>query len=125
MGCPVLIHLEVNLSHHSNTVPHNNAQYHSIYSVDHNASINRNGYQCLVSRSQTYYALANLLDGALAVKGLGTYAWPARASCNYSCSTNQIAAFSKLAYLACDVYEENVCPTEYHYCNQYFHFETA
>ena len=30
MGCPVLIHLEVNLSHHSNTVPYNNAQYHSI-----------------------------------------------------------------------------------------------
>ena len=40
----------------------------------------------VVSRSQTHYALANLLDGALAVKGLGTYAWPARASCNYSCS---------------------------------------
>ena len=33
----------------------------------------------LVSRSQTHYALANLLDGALAVKGLGTCAWPARA----------------------------------------------
>ena len=33
----------------------------------------------LVWRSQTHYALANLLDGALAVKGLGTYAWPARA----------------------------------------------
>ena len=33
----------------------------------------------LVSRSQTHYALASLLDGALAVKGLGTYAWPARA----------------------------------------------
>ena len=30
MGCPVLIHLEVNLSHHSNTVPYNNAQFHSI-----------------------------------------------------------------------------------------------
>ena len=59
-------------------------------------------YAYLVSRSQTHYALANLLDGALAVKGLGTYARPARASCNYSCSTNQIAAFSKLAYLARD-----------------------
>ena len=55
---------------------HNTILY---YSVDYNASINRNGYQCLVSRSQTHYALANLLDGALAVKGLGTYAWPARA----------------------------------------------
>ena len=31
-------------------------------------------YAGLVSRSQTHYALANLLDGALAVKGLGTYA---------------------------------------------------
>ena len=30
MGCSVLIHLEVNLSHHSNTVTYNNAQYHSI-----------------------------------------------------------------------------------------------
>ena len=50
--------------------------------------------------------LANLLDGALAVKGLGTYVCLARAS--RSCSTNQIAAFSKLAYLACDVYKENV-----------------
>ena len=30
MGCPVLIHLEVNLSHHSNTVQYNNAQHHSI-----------------------------------------------------------------------------------------------
>ena len=79
----------------------------------------------LVWRSQTHYALANLLDGALAVKGLGTYAWPARANCNYSCSTNQIAAFSKLPYLAHDVYEENVSPTEYRNCNQYFHFETA
>ena len=29
MGCPVLIHLEVNLSHHSNTVLYNNAQYRS------------------------------------------------------------------------------------------------
>ena len=62
----------------------------------------------LVSRSQTHYALANLPDGAFAVKGLGTKAWLARASCNYSCSTNQIAAFSKLAYFARDVYEENV-----------------
>ena len=53
---------------------------------------------CIVWRRQTHYALANLLVGALAVKGLGTYARPARASCNYSCSTNQIAAFSKLAF---------------------------
>ena len=30
MGCPVLIHLEVNLSQHSNTVLYNNAQYYSI-----------------------------------------------------------------------------------------------
>ena len=82
-------------------------------------------WKVVVSRSQTHYALANLLDGALVVNGLGTYACPDRASCNYSCSTNQIAAFSKLAYLARDVYEENVCPTEYRYCNQYFHFETA
>ena len=28
--CPVLIHLEVNLSQHSNTVLYNNAQYYSI-----------------------------------------------------------------------------------------------
>ena len=42
---------------------------------------------------------ANLLVRALTVKGLGTYAWPACASCNYSYSTNQIAAFSKLAFL--------------------------
>ena len=82
-------------------------------------------YKQIVSRSQTHYALANLLDGALAVKGLGTYAWPACASCNYSCSTNQIAAFSKLAYLARDIYEENVWPTEYCYCNQYLYSETA
>ena len=30
MGCPVLIHLKVNLSHHSDTVQYNNAQHHSI-----------------------------------------------------------------------------------------------
>ena len=30
MGCPVLIHLEVSLSHHSHAVQYNNAQYHSI-----------------------------------------------------------------------------------------------
>ena len=29
MGCPVLIHLEVNLSHHSNTVPYNNAPFYT------------------------------------------------------------------------------------------------
>ena len=51
----------------------------------------------LVWQRQTHYALTNLLEGAVAVKGLGTYAWPAHVSCNYSCSTNQIAAFSKLA----------------------------
>ena len=33
----------------------------------------------LVSRSQTHHALANLLDGALAVKGLGIYACIIRA----------------------------------------------
>ena len=33
MECPVLIHLEVNLSHHLNTVPYNNAQYHSIHTT--------------------------------------------------------------------------------------------
>ena len=60
----------------------------------------------LVSRSQTHYVFANFFDGALVVKGLWTFVCPARASC--SCSTNQIAAFSKLAYLVCDVYEENV-----------------
>ena len=38
-----------------------------------------NGCFNLVSRSQTHYALANLLDGALAVKGQGTYACISRA----------------------------------------------
>ena len=36
-------------------------------------------YVIVVWRSQTHYALANLLDGALDVKGLGTYASISRA----------------------------------------------
>ena len=35
---------------------------------------------CLVWWRQTHYALTNLLVGVLAIKGLGTYAWPARVS---------------------------------------------
>ena len=52
-----------------------------VFNHNHNNNRARRVYSSsrLVSRSQTHYALANLLDGALAVKGLGTYAWPARA----------------------------------------------
>ena len=70
-------------------------------------------HEChLVWQYQTPYALATV-----------SFAWPAHAtSCNYNCSTNQITVFSKLAFLACNIYEDNIRQT---YCNQYFHSETA